>query len=84
MVCLCHPVGVGNVVLQVASTVNCKECIGIEKAEIPSAYAQVTYSVYYCYNVNTCTIDGIHITVQKIILVHLLSVHFCGLITSEH
>ena len=42
VVCLCHCVGVGNVVLQVASTVNCKECIGIEKAEIPSAYAQVS------------------------------------------
>lgn len=39
--CLFHHVGVGNVVLQVASTVSCKECIGIEKAEIPSAYAQV-------------------------------------------
>ena len=35
-------IGVGNVILQVASSVNCKECIGIEKAEIPSGYAQVT------------------------------------------
>ena len=34
-------------VLQVASTVNCKECIGIEKAEIPSAYAQVRKPVYH-------------------------------------
>ena len=30
-------------ILQVASSVNCKECIGIEKAEIPSGYAQVSY-----------------------------------------
>ena len=32
--------GVGNVVLQVASTVGCK-CFGIEKADIPSTYAEV-------------------------------------------
>jgi hypothetical protein len=32
--------GVGNVVLQVASTVGCK-CYGIEKADIPSTYAEV-------------------------------------------
>ena len=52
VVCLCHHVGVGNVVLQVASTVNCKECIGIEKSEIPSAYAQVSsqnIANYYIY-----------------------------------
>ena len=32
--------GVGNVILQVASTVGCK-CYGIEKADIPAAYAKV-------------------------------------------
>ena len=32
--------GVGNVVLQVASTVGCK-CFGIEKADIPATYAEV-------------------------------------------
>lgn len=32
--------GVGNVILQVASTVGCK-CYGIEKADIPSTYAEV-------------------------------------------
>ena len=32
--------GVGNVILQVASTVGCK-CYGIEKADIPASYAEV-------------------------------------------
>ncbi|KAH7984896.1 hypothetical protein HPB51_026899 [Rhipicephalus microplus] len=32
--------GVGQVVLQVASSTPCKMCIGIEKAEVPSRYAQ--------------------------------------------
>ena len=55
MVCLCHRVGVGNVVLQVASTVNCKECIGIEKAEIPSGYAQVSIHVQQLSIHNHCS-----------------------------
>lgn len=59
MVCHCHHTGVGNVVLQVAATVNCKECIGIEKAEIPSSYAQVRtanyYKIYYIVDCQTIT-----------------------------
>ena len=33
--------GVGQVVLQVAAATECRKCIGIEKAEVPSLYAQV-------------------------------------------
>ena len=32
-------IGVGQVVLQVAGSVNCKECYGIEKAETPADFA---------------------------------------------
>ncbi|CAG2167730.1 unnamed protein product [Oppiella nova] len=32
--------GVGQVVLQVAAATNCRKCIGIEKAEVPSIYAR--------------------------------------------
>lgn len=38
--CLLFP-GVGQVVLQVAASTNCKFCYGIEKAEWPAAYAEV-------------------------------------------
>ena len=31
--------GVGQVVLQVSASVNCKECYGIEKAETPTEFA---------------------------------------------
>lgn len=31
--------GVGQVVLQVAASVSCKECYGIEKAETPADFA---------------------------------------------
>ena len=34
--------GVGNVVLQVAATVRCKRCYGIEKADWPAYYAEVS------------------------------------------
>ncbi|GBL80209.1 Histone-lysine N-methyltransferase, H3 lysine-79 specific [Araneus ventricosus] len=32
--------GVGQVVLQMAATTNCKKCIGIEKADVPAKYAE--------------------------------------------
>ena len=34
--------GVGQVVLQVAASGNVKECYGIEKADIPAKYAEVS------------------------------------------
>lgn len=34
--------GVGQVVLQVAASGNIKECYGIEKADIPARYAEVS------------------------------------------
>lgn len=33
--------GVGQVVLQIAASTKAKKCIGIEKAEVPTIYAQV-------------------------------------------
>lgn len=32
--------GVGQVVLQMAAATNCKKCVGIEKASLPSQYAE--------------------------------------------
>lgn len=34
--------GVGQVVLQVAAATNCKHYFGVEKADIPATYAEVT------------------------------------------
>lgn len=36
--------GVGQVVLQVAAATNCKHYYGVEKADIPATYAEVTAS----------------------------------------
>lgn len=35
--------GVGQVVLQMAAATLCKICIGVERADVPSRYAQVHY-----------------------------------------
>lgn len=35
--------GVGQVVLQMAAATSCKECFGIEKADVPSRYAEVGF-----------------------------------------
>ena len=35
--------GVGQVVLQVAAATNCKLCYGMEKAEWPALYAEVSH-----------------------------------------
>lgn len=37
--------GVGQVVLQMAAATACKICIGVERADVPSKYAQVRYDV---------------------------------------
>jgi H3 lysine-79-specific histone-lysine N-methyltransferase len=37
--------GVGQVILQVAASGNVKECFGIEKAEIPAVYAEVSTTI---------------------------------------
>lgn len=36
------PAGVGQVVLQVAAATNCKHHYGVEKADIPAKYAEVS------------------------------------------
>lgn len=33
--------GVGQVVLQMAAATACKVCLGVEKADVPSKYAEV-------------------------------------------
>jgi H3 lysine-79-specific histone-lysine N-methyltransferase len=33
--------GVGQIVLQMAATTQCKMCWGVEKADVPSSYSQV-------------------------------------------
>ena len=35
--------GVGQVVLQMAASTHCKVCLGVEKADVPSKYAEVNY-----------------------------------------
>lgn len=40
--CCIWPAGVGQVVLQVAAATNCKHYYGVEKADIPATYAEVT------------------------------------------
>lgn len=41
--------GVGQVVLQMAAATPCKICFGVEKADIPSSYADVSsdYNTFY-------------------------------------
>jgi tRNA G46 methylase TrmB len=36
--------GVGQVVLQMAAATPCKICFGVERAEVPSKYAEVSYA----------------------------------------
>lgn len=46
--------GVGQVVLQMAAATRCKICYGIERAEVPSRYAEVIYDKYfYIYNLKS-------------------------------
>lgn len=35
--------GVGQVVLQMAAATPCRVCLGVEKAEVPSKYAEVRF-----------------------------------------
>lgn len=41
--------GVGQVVLQMAAATPCSVCLGVEKAEVPSKYAEVRHSHIYLY-----------------------------------
>jgi H3 lysine-79-specific histone-lysine N-methyltransferase len=36
--------GVGQVVLQMAAATPCKICFGVERAEVPSKYAEVSHT----------------------------------------
>lgn len=45
--------GVGQVVLQMAAATPCRVCLGVEKAEVPSKYAEVKIFFYYLYSSNT-------------------------------
>lgn len=44
--------GVGQVVLQVAALTNAKICIGIERADVPSGYAEVSQIIYKIIHFN--------------------------------
>lgn len=39
--------GVGQVVLQMAAATFCKICIGVERADVPSKYAQVFKNIQF-------------------------------------
>lgn len=47
--------GVGQVVLQMAAATPCRVCLGVEKAEVPSKYAEVSGHTHYFIS---------HITIQ--------------------
>jgi H3 lysine-79-specific histone-lysine N-methyltransferase len=38
--------GVGQVVLQMAAATPCKICFGVERAEVPSKYAEVSHVAF--------------------------------------
>lgn len=40
--------GVGQVVLQMAAATPCKICLGVEKADVPSRYAEVIFTFTLC------------------------------------
>ena len=42
--------GVGQIVMHVAAAVNCAKCIGIEKADLPSFYAEVCFTALLQYH----------------------------------
>lgn len=42
--------GVGQVVLQMAAATPCKICFGVEKAEVPSKYAEVSWIILCCFH----------------------------------
>lgn len=41
--------GVGQVVLQMAAATPCRICLGVEKAEVPSKYAEVIHYFNYVH-----------------------------------
>lgn len=44
--------GVGQVVLQMAAATPCKICLGIERADVPSRYAEVSrFLIFYITHV---------------------------------
>lgn len=54
--------GVGQVVLQMAAATPCKICLGVEKAEVPSKYAEVkptneTIITIYNYNMYSTNVN---------------------------
>jgi len=42
--------GVGQVVLQMAAATPCKICFGVERAEVPSKYAEVSCIILCCFH----------------------------------
>jgi len=42
--------GVGQVVLQMAAATPCKICFGVERAEVPSKYAEVSCIIVCCFH----------------------------------
>lgn len=49
--------GVGQVVLQMAAATACRVCLGVEKAEVPSKYAEVSG--------HSCSFLPQHINIQQ-------------------
>lgn len=44
--------GVGQVVLQMAAATPCRVCLGVEKAEVPSKYAEVRFFIGFTTSFN--------------------------------
>lgn len=55
--------GVGQVVLQMAAATPCKICFGVERAEVPSKYAEVSCIILCCFHgslPSSYTSRGVH------------------------
>lgn len=53
--------GVGQVVLQMAAATPCRVCVGVEKAEVPSKYAEVLLVLFFEFSQLFSFFVGIHL-----------------------
>jgi predicted RNA methylase len=60
--------GVGQVVLQMAAATPCKICFGVERADVPSKYAEVSHvslMLAICLCLEGATVTEFHLVIEK-------------------
>lgn len=57
--------GVGQVVLQMAAATPCRVCFGVEKAEVPSKYAEVSPTLVINALIKTCGVAVVNCRFQN-------------------